>query len=92
MKKEQWIEEVMSSMQGIQRAESNPYLHTRVLASLDKRGSKPVAGWKPVVALCTALVLIVCLNIFSWNNNAAEDTASSGSGSEKEYELITLNY
>lgn len=92
MKKEQWIEQVMSSMQGIQRAEGNPYLHTRVLASLDERGSKPVTGWKPVLVLCTVLALIVCLNIFSWNNNAAEDTASSGYGSEKEYELITLNY
>ncbi len=92
MKKERWINEVMSSLQGMQRAEGNPYLHTRVMARLEK--TLPVKGysWRPVAVLSAVLVLILFLNIVSWSSETTEDTQTSAITTEKEYELITLNY
>ena len=59
MKKEQWTDEVMNSVKGLERAEPSPFLFTRIQAKLIS--TPTVAVWK--VGLATvALALLLAVN------------------------------
>ncbi len=62
------VEAALGSLDGLQRAEANPYLHTRVLARLHNR-RKPATAWdtaarwvaKPVFA-AAIMVMVIAVN------------------------------
>ncbi len=58
MENEKWQEEVMQSLQGITKAEPNPFLFTRIEARIEQRFGR-VAVWKVRVAAVVMVFLIV---------------------------------
>lgn len=97
----QEIEKTLESFNGIQRAQSNPYLFTRIKARMSKRTS---GAWertfsfvsKPLVALAV-LALVMAMNGWSYYGNSAspssgplisEETANLPEF-ENEYSMIT---
>lgn len=70
---EQWIDEVMGSLQGMQPAEGNPYLHTRVLARLQQNPARQAVQVKWVYTVATAFVLMLLLNVMGWNMSFNSD-------------------
>lgn len=70
---EQWIDEVMGSLQGMQPAEGNPYLHTRVLARLKQTPARQAVQVKWVYAVATVFVLMFILNVVGWNTLSSDD-------------------
>ena len=92
------IEEVLNSLDGINRAEANPFLYTRIKARLNSRRS---SIWdklsslisRPVIALA-GVFLILVLNLFAIyshsitiNNNEITDVTSSD-----EYSVVSNTY
>ena len=74
---EQWIDEVMGSLQGIQPAEGNPYLHTRVLARLQQNPARQAVQVKWVYTVAIAFTVMLLLNVMGWNmsfNNDEQET------------------
>ncbi|MEJ8840871.1 hypothetical protein WG954_00655 [Lacibacter sp. H375] len=74
---EQWIDEVMGSLQGIQPAEGNPYLHTRVLARLQQNPARQAVQVKWVYTVAIAFTVMLLLNVMGWNmsfNNDEQDS------------------
>jgi hypothetical protein len=73
---EQWVDEVMGSLQGMRAAEGNPYLHTRVMARLQQQlpDRQPVQ-LKWVYAMAGIFTIMLLLNVLGWsNNNSSEST------------------
>ena len=68
-KQEQWIDEVLSSLKNVQQAESNPHLHTRVMAKLNGSVASEPLNLRWVYAFTTVVLIMIVLNIFSWNNS-----------------------
>jgi hypothetical protein len=96
---QQEIERTLQSLDGIQRAEVNPYLYTRIKA----RMQKDTGSWekafsfisRPIVAL-TILVLVMAINGLTLFNGAAPEEKLVSESSEislpefeNEYRLIT---
>ena len=94
---QQEIEKTLESLNGIRRAEANPFLFTRIKARMDRKGA-----WdrtfsfvsKPLVALAM-LALVMAMNGWSYYNNttptdslAIEETSSLPEF-ESEYKVIT---
>ncbi len=74
---EQWIDDLMGSLQGLQPAEGNPYLHTRVLARLQQSPARQPVQIKWVYTVATAFVLMLLVNVMGWNmsfNNDEQET------------------
>lgn len=93
MQQEQWVNEVMNSLDGLQKAEGNPYLHTRVMAKLDNPAPIKKGSLRPLYALASVVVLILMLNVFLWNqgdNGAIENGAVSTT--TNEYDLTAIEY
>ena len=95
---QQEIESTLDSLNGIKRAEANPFLFTRVKARLNRKAG----GWertfsfisRPLVALAV-LALVMAMNGWSYFNTntttetiIADETASLPDF-ENEYKLIT---
>jgi hypothetical protein len=73
------IEEALSSMDDVQRAESRPYLFTRINARMSRRAESAweKAGWfvtRPAVAF-TGLCMIVLLNVMVMFNKTSDSTS-----------------
>ncbi|MEO6253676.1 MAG: hypothetical protein ABIO79_10235 [Ferruginibacter sp.] len=75
------IEEALTSVDDVKRAEARPFLLTRIHARMSK-GTESVwekAGWlitRPVVAF-TGLCLIVLINVMVMMNNNAVNTGNA---------------
>lgn len=88
---EQLAEETLQSLDGIQRAEANPFLYTRIEQRLRNR-YLPSYQKKLMPVLAIALVLFISLNVLSYfkvSNDPASAT-NTGSGIENfasEYNL-----
>ena len=96
---QQEIEQTLESLNGVKRAEANPYLFTRIKARMNKR----TGAWertfsfvsKPLVALAV-LALVMTINGWSYFGSAsaapetfvADETANLPDF-ENEYKLIT---
>jgi hypothetical protein len=80
MKKNQehWIDEVLGSLQGMQAAEGNPHLHTRVMARLQQQlpDRQPVQV-KWVYAMAGIFTIMLLLNVLGWNSSSTTDSSSS---------------
>ncbi|WP_018630279.1 hypothetical protein [Niabella aurantiaca] len=88
MKQQDHIETILNSFDGIQRAESRPFMYTRVRARLSEesnfwtRTSSIIA--KPVVAIC-CLVSVVTVNVYliiKANNEQNTETVAAGAESD----------
>ncbi len=74
---EQWIDEVLGSLQGMQAAEGNPHLHTRVLARLQQNSSRQPVQVKWVYAMAGIFTIMLLLNVIGWTSSATTDSNSS---------------
>lgn len=88
------IDAILNSTDGIQRAEANPYLYTRIMAKLGEEKSvwASISGFitRPAVVLCT-LCLLIILNVFVVVNSkedAATQTAQSNNLNDNEYQQM----
>jgi hypothetical protein len=93
MQQEQWIREVMGSLEGLEKAEGNPYLATRVLARLEKPIGRQRTSLRPVLALASAAVLILLLNVFLWSRDLP-DTGEQVTTATRvyDYDLTSIDY
>jgi len=82
---EQLVNETMESLDGLQRAEANPFLYTRIMQRLKNRsGYQPAYQRKLMPVMAVALVLFISLNILSFykvNEEPRSDT-NAGTGIE----------
>ena len=93
------VERTLQSLDGIRRAEANPFLFTRIKARMQKdRGWENVISFisKPAVAFA-ALIIIMAINgwaLFSpANNNVTDDESIAVADFNTEYNLAsTTNY
>ncbi|MBX9784820.1 MAG: hypothetical protein K2X48_16140 [Chitinophagaceae bacterium] len=95
MQQEQWINEVMKSLNGLQKQEGNPFLHTRVLAKLQEPTAVKIYGLRPVFILSCLAVVMLLFNIFSWTGNRTtgiEQDAVSIANASNDYELTSTDY
>lgn len=74
---EQWINEVLGSLQGMQAAEGNPYLHTRVMARLQENSSRQPVQVKWVYVMAGIFTIMLLLNVMGWTSSASTDSSSS---------------
>ncbi|MBS1586442.1 MAG: hypothetical protein JSS82_12945 [Bacteroidetes bacterium] len=72
--KEQWINEVMGSTDGIQRPAGNPFLYEKIKYKME-RGSEtvPVAGKKMAWGWAMALVALLAVNGVAIVNKIAHE-------------------
>lgn len=93
MQQEQWIQEVMSSLEGLEKAQGNPYLATRVLARLEKPVTQQQTSLKPVLVLASAAFLILLLNVFLWSRDLP-DTGEQVTTANRvyDYDLTSIDY
>ena len=73
-------EEILNSLDGMRRAEPQPYFYTRLMTKLDKQknGWEKVAGFisKPVFAIAM-IALFLIINIAILFNSSSNATSSS---------------
>lgn len=87
---EQWIDEIMGSLQQMQPAQGNPHLHTRVMARLQTPVSWQPVQLKWVYATVTVFIFMLVLNVLGWNSSSSTDDTLSTIGIEtviNEYDL-----
>jgi hypothetical protein len=86
---EQWIDEVMGSLQDMQPAGGNPYLHTRVLARLQQNPARQPVQVKWVYTVAVAFAVMLLINVMGWNRsfNSDEQETVDIETVIKEYEL-----
>jgi hypothetical protein len=66
MKKEMWINEVMSSVKEQQMAEVNPFLHTRVIEKIRQQTAAVMpVKWMLAIGSCIGILFLLNLAIFS---------------------------
>ncbi|TWI83826.1 hypothetical protein IQ13_1944 [Lacibacter cauensis] len=72
---EQWVDDILGSLQGMQAAEGNPHLHTRVMARLQQQlpDRQPVQ-LKWVYAMAGIFTIMLLLNVLGWSNNSSKST------------------
>lgn len=77
--KEKWIDKTMSSLQGMQPAAANPFMHTRILAKLQEAVTDKVpVRWALASAFGFLFLLWVNVKVFTaggnqqHNNNGVE--------------------
>ena len=100
MKKQEHIENqidrALNSLEGIQRAEANPYLYTRIKARLD---GKEGAFWnvaanfltRPVAVMATFLFLVI-MNITFIVESRRHDVQPTAAEQTDETQLVASDY
>lgn len=87
MKKEQRIDEILNSLDGMQRAEANPFLYQKIKNRLEAPGKaaiSPQMGWRLAVALAT----VILLNVLTLQHfKKGESTANAASVINTEYSI-----
>jgi hypothetical protein len=93
MQKEQWINEIMNSLDGLQKAEGNPFLKTRILSKINQPHPSKQILVRPVFALAGLTALVMLLNIYLWSRDTAEINYDTTTVSAvNEYELTSIEY
>ena len=94
MQQEQWINEVMNSLTGLQKQEGNPFLHTRVMAKLQQPTAVKTYGLRPVYILSMIAAVVLLLNVFSWTGTTVtnEQDAVTQVNTVTDYELPSTDY
>ncbi len=102
----EWIDDVLNSLDGIERANANPFLYTRIAARIDKQFGtwERVAFWlgKPSLAI-GAIVVFLAINItvIMWGQkqsekawaqqNISEQLLASEFTNNQSYQLVEIN-
>jgi hypothetical protein len=89
---EQRVHETLDSLDGIRRAEANPYLYTRIEQRIRNRYEPSYPG-KLMPVLAMALVLFISLNVLSYLkvDTGSTSVKAPGNGIESfatEYYLV----
>jgi len=77
---QQEIEKTLQSLDGVQRAEANPYLFTRIKARMEKNTSwERISSFvsRPVIAFAT-LLLIMAINAFVLFSSGKNEGTGTG--------------
>ena len=89
MKQNEWVDAVMGSTKGMQRADANPYLYSKIITRL-KEENKPVFEVRGLVVrrFAIAASIMIAVNIFSVvhlvsnSSNGAKEQGYSALSSE----------
>lgn len=86
--REAWIEEVLSSVDGLQRVPSNPFLYTRIQARIREANStwEKTARFitKPAFAFATILVILIINVWVAFQHQSTADTHAKTNMMEAE--------
>lgn len=101
-----WIEEVLNSLDGAERARANPFLYTRIAARLEKKNTtwEKAAYWlgKPVFAVATiSIFLAINISVIMWDQKQSSEAMALQKTSEQllaseftntqSYQLVDIN-
>lgn len=93
MEKEQYITEILNSLCGIKKTEGNSFLHTKVLAKLEKTNKTEKLPLKLVYVFATCFVMLLAIHIFWWDEFTNQTTNNSTTTSiANEYDLTSIDY
>jgi hypothetical protein len=93
---QQQIEQTLQSLDGVKRAQANPFLFTRIKARMNKKAN----GWeegifsfvsKPVIAVAILLLVMAVNGWALWGSNSGDpigDTPNSFSELANEYNTV----
>jgi hypothetical protein len=90
---QQEIEKTLQSLDGVKRAEVNPFLFTRIKARMNKKGSwEWVSSFVSRPAIAFAIVLLVmAINGWAlWGSNTEDPVTAEGTVSELASEYNTV--
>lgn len=76
-KKDDWLINVEKSLIGIQSAEPNPYLYSKILNRIQAKTNSNVST-KLVFASSIALAVLITLNVFIFKSSLNNSTATNG--------------
>jgi hypothetical protein len=79
---QQEIERTLQSLDGVKRAQANPFLFTRIKARMDKRAN----GWewifsfvsRPAIAVAIILLVMVVNGWALWGSGSGENMSDNG--------------
>ena len=94
------VETTLRSLDGISRAEANPFLFTRIKARMQResRWEKLVSFISRPAVVLAALIMVMAVNGWSLLNQPADDVAAertsmAASDFDDEYDLVSsINY
>lgn len=90
--KEKWIDETLNSLQGMQPAAANPFIHTRILAKLqDALTAKVPVRWALASALGFLFLLWVNVKVFTAGGNQQHNNNNGVDQVMQEYSLGNNN-
>ena len=94
------IDKTLQCLDGIKRAEANPFLYTRIKARMQKD-----SGWEKVISFITrpavvftTLIILIAINGLTFFNTADENSTTENESFattdfDEEYNLVsTINY
>jgi hypothetical protein len=73
----QKVEQTIQSMEGMHRAEANPFLYTRVMQAIENKKAKPAFEKKWVPRLAFALLIFMSVNIYTFIHFQKPETQST---------------
>jgi hypothetical protein len=90
------VQEVMESLDGVQRAEANPFLYTKVMNRLQNKSASTRKFLRLSWELAFAMILFTGLNIAAFFYFKQDDTQNDDNGSitslANEYTINSNNY
>ena len=90
---QQEIERTLQSLDGVKRAEANPFLFTRIKARMNKKAN----GWewifsfvsKPAIAIAIILLVMAVNGWALWGSNSGENISDPGASElANEYNTV----
>jgi hypothetical protein len=86
------VNDTLNSLEGVQRAEANPYLYTRIEQRMKNRYQHSSYQRKLMPVLAIALVLFISLNLLSYLKVNATDTNQTSVSSGSSIESFATEY
>lgn len=83
MKKEQWKDKVMGSLEGIQRAKPSPDLFDKIISEIDTHEPKSIPKMNLAIIILGILLLLL-LNLFAINQYRTNITPTDSENIENE--------
>ena len=75
-KKDNWLNDVENSLNGIQSAEVNPYLYSKILNRIHTKSNQTISP-KFVFASSIALIVLIVLNVFIFKSASNNSTSAT---------------